>query len=126
MTNETAARALGIAGIGIGLTELFGSKWLNSTMGTNAINLTRAMGVREIAAGVGVLAPKTVLPGILSRVAGDALDITLLAFALKAARKNKKGIVMGVLAGVAAVTLADVVVSAIQLRKERAAAAMER
>jgi hypothetical protein len=65
----------------------------------------RACGVREIANGVGVLAmPKSSTP-LWMRVAGDALDMALLARAAKVGDRKHVALAAG---SVAAITALDV------------------
>ena len=82
------ARALGWASIAIGLTEILFPRWLSRLIGIeDRPGLMRAMGVRELVSGMTILTedePTAQLSaGVWSRVAGDALDLTLLGIAAK-------------------------------------------
>jgi uncharacterized membrane protein len=65
---------------------------LDDTPGTKA--LARAVGVREFAAGAGILAQGTrPVPGMWSRVAGDGMDAVLLISGLRSARDRRRVLV---------------------------------
>jgi hypothetical protein len=90
MEDITAARALGWASLVIAATEIFGQGPVEESMlGVDEHPLLmRALGVREAAAGAMILSQKEVTPmlaaGLWSRVAGDAMDLSLLAVAAPA------------------------------------------
>jgi uncharacterized membrane protein len=68
----------------------------------------RAVGVREIASGVGILARRRPAGWLWARVAGDAVDLGLLGAALNA-RDARRARVTAAIAAVAGVTVPDVV-----------------
>lgn len=80
----TAARlgaALGWLGVGIGIAELLAPRALAQTMGLPARpQLMRAMGLREIVTSAGILLQPHQSGWRWSRVAGDLLDLSLLAW----------------------------------------------
>jgi hypothetical protein len=87
---EVGARALGLASIGIGLTELAAPKKVEQMMGIgNGENtgILRVLGVREIMHGIDILTHRDPNPGVWSRVAGDVLDGVLLAIAAKKTKR---------------------------------------
>ncbi|HYF49340.1 MAG TPA: hypothetical protein VEJ63_08040 [Planctomycetota bacterium] len=91
MSMMTAARALGIASIGIGLAEVLAPKKLERAMGINNgqnTGILRALGARELMHGVDILAHRNPIPGVWGRVAGDMLDGVLLAAAMKKTRRQ--------------------------------------
>ncbi len=63
----------------------------------------RAMGLREIASGIGILASARKAPWLWSRVGGDAIDLALLGAALRAPRAERGRInaAIGAVGGVA-------------------------
>ena len=79
-----SARFLGWFSLALGLTELFATEELAAYLGTPHHTKTlRFFGLREIAAGVGILLnPKRLPLWLYARVAGDALDLAALALAL--------------------------------------------
>ncbi|MDB5353896.1 MAG: hypothetical protein JWN24_349 [Phycisphaerales bacterium] len=86
MLEKQAARGLGLASIGIGLTEIAAPRKLEEFMGIgNGQNtgVLRALGVREIMHGLDILAHRDPTTGVKARVAGDALDLALLGAAAK-------------------------------------------
>ena len=109
MDQVKLAKGLGAMGIGLGLTEMLAPEWLARQIGVNEdrTTLLRAMGVREAVTGVIVLMKDRPTTGMWGRVAGDAVDISLLAAALKSPR-NRKGRMLGALGIVLGATLQDV------------------
>lgn len=107
-----ASFALGLAEVAIpGAVDLVAG--VRPTPGTRT--LTRACGTREIAEGIAILAAPDPSYGAWSRVAGDALDLSLLGLAL-ATRGNRRSRVAATTAAIAAVTAGDVV-AALRLRR---------
>ena len=112
MFDAEAARALGWASIGIGLTELTAPNKVEEMMGIgNGQNtgILRVLGVREIMHGVDILSHSDPTPGVWSRVAGDVLDGVLLAAAAR--RTQRPGSFAAVTAAVLGIALADVAVA---------------
>ena len=109
MDQVRIAKRLGWMGIGVGLTEMLAPEWLARQIGVDEdrTTLLRAMGVREAVTGVIVLVDDRPATGMWGRVAGDAVDISLLAAALKSPR-NKRGRVLGALGVTLGATLQDV------------------
>jgi hypothetical protein len=90
MNDVQAARGLGLFSIGLGLAELTAPRWLGRQMGTGPRHaLLRALGAREIASGIGVLAQRQPATALWSRVAGDVMDLSLLGCALVMARQGR-------------------------------------
>ncbi|MDQ4080378.1 MAG: hypothetical protein M3125_06425, partial [Gemmatimonadota bacterium] len=84
---ERLARALGWFSIGLGLAEVVAPRDVARLIGADddetTRNLLRTMGLREIAAGVGILSQPRPTTWMWGRVAGDALDLALLGAAMK-------------------------------------------
>jgi len=86
-TSGGLGRALGVTSFALGAPLLavpgrvVRALGLDDTPGTTA--LARGVGVRELAAGAGILAQRRLVPGVWARVAGDGMDIALLANALR-------------------------------------------
>lgn len=107
MTTQKAANGLGWFSIGLGLTQLLAPRRLGRMIGVGDHPVTmRAMGLREIATGVGVLAPRRPKMGLWARVAGDALDFALLARALSR-REGRRARIAGAAGMVLAVGVLD-------------------
>ena len=121
MCDLRAARDLGWASIGIGLTELLATKQVEKIMGIghgqNA-GVLRTMGVRELMHGVDILTHRDPTPGMWARVAGDVLDTALLGVA---ASKTKRPGSFALVAGmVMAIGVADMIVATKLSAKSRA------
>ena len=124
-TAERMASVLGWFSIALGLAEALAARKVASLIGvphnTRTLATLRTMGVREVAAGLGVLG-RPGRPGPLwSRVAGDALDLSLLGAAYRMDRA-RPGRLTGATAAVAGVTIADVLCASRLSRPDRHAA----
>jgi uncharacterized membrane protein len=105
------SRGLGWFSLALGATELAIPRMLAQAIGVDprggtALTL-RALGAREVAAGLAVLLqPRRPLP-LWSRVAGDAIDLALLGYAASA-RRTSLPRVIGAIAAVAGITALDI------------------
>jgi L-ascorbate metabolism protein UlaG (beta-lactamase superfamily) len=113
MTAKQAARALGWFSIGLGMAEVIAPKWLGRQIGAKSHRShrrwIRSMGLREIAAGVGILSQqrsKDLASWMWARVGGDAIDLALLGAAYAANKKQRERICAAACA-VAGVTALD-------------------
>ncbi len=107
-----AAEFLGYFSIGLGLAELLVPRVMQRVIGVarprDANSTTmQVMGLREIAAGVAILASRDQAPAVWARVAGDALDLALLGVTF-ANDRNDRGRTLFATANVVAVTALDV------------------
>jgi uncharacterized membrane protein len=114
------SRGLGWFSIALGVAELAVPKTLATAIGVDPRGATpwavRAMGLREVVAGLAVLMqPRRPLP-LWARVAGDAIDLALLGVAAGAKRTSTPRLV-GAVAAVAGVTALDLVAG---IRTQRA------
>jgi hypothetical protein len=117
---HTIARGLGWFSIALGLAETLMPYGLARLIGVRPRPaLMWSCGVRELAAGIGILASrgKQQTPYVWSRVGGDGIDIALLGCAL-ASRRSEKGRVALALLAVLGVTALDIV-TARELSKRR-------
>jgi hypothetical protein len=90
MNTISMSRALGVVGLGIGIAELVAPRWLSNQLGiSHRPTLMRAMGAREVASGVGIVTRHNPTPAQWTRVAGDVIDIALLALSVRESRKRK-------------------------------------
>src|SRR4051794_18369663 len=100
------ALARGLCWFSIGLAEVLAPRHLARAAGIDdREEAVRACGILEIAMGVGILGSDNPAPWIWSRVAGDALDVAILAAGLGAdnPRRGNVELALAVVAGVAAV-----------------------
>lgn len=106
---RTLARALGWFGIGLGLAELFVPGEVARLAGVRDTAQNRAVlrvcGLRELAAGIGIMSRKRPAGWMWSRVAGDVLDLGLLAAASPGADPARLCVAAGAVAGITALDL---------------------
>ena len=85
-SGERLALGLGWFSIGLGLTEICATRSLARLIGLpereRTLATLRALGVREIGHGVAILAQPDSAARVWARVAGDALDLSVLAAAM--------------------------------------------
>ena len=126
---ERVATGLGWFSIGLGVAELLAPGSVARTIGLKGVGIsrtvTRLVGVREIASGVGILRERRPVGWMWSRVAGDVMDLALLGVGFTARRANRKRLVAAA-AGVVGVTVVDALcadqlagLSRLSLRYER-------
>lgn len=142
------AAGLGCFSIGLGLVELLAPRTLGRLIGlseggngwaryvrrplprsvsglssTEAL-LLRALGLREIVSGVGILTRPRPAGWLWSRVLGDAMDLSLLGLALSSRRSSSPRLI-GATAAVVGVTALDVLASVEFTRMRRAGEPLE-
>ena len=105
---DRLATGLGWFSIGLGFAEVIAPRSVAKLVGSrNHSALLRFFGLREIAAGVGILKSGNPAPGLWARVGGDIVDIAFLASVL-GARRSKKDRAIGATIAVAGVTALDI------------------
>jgi hypothetical protein len=106
MDRRRLARGLGWLSLALGAAEIAMPGRITRMLGVRERDgLVRSFGVREIAAGLGLLGAVRPAPWLWARVAGDALDLGALAAARR--RSARPSAARAALAGVAAVTALD-------------------
>ncbi len=109
--SERLARGLGWFSLGLGLTQLAAPRGVARMIGLRGDDEHRnamvAIGVREIATGIGILTQRRPTGGVWSRVGGDVMDLALLGRALNSNRNDRNRVAVATVA-VAGVTLLDV------------------
>jgi uncharacterized membrane protein len=109
---ERLANALGWFSIGLGVAEVVAPSKVARMIGVNDEHKTRAVlrtyGLREIAAGVGILSQPRPAGWLWGRVAGDMLDLASLSSALKSSDNNRRRVVTAT-AAVVGITALDVI-----------------
>lgn len=109
MNDEKVAQGLGWFSIGLGLYELVAAESLSESLGLkDKSGIVRFYGVRELAAGTGILAREPGLGNWLwARVAGDALDLATLGTGLTSDNPRRQNTAIA-FAMVVGVTLLDI------------------
>ena len=119
---EPTARGLGWFSLALGVPQVVApravSRLAGAPGGTSSAWLARAVGARELGAGLAILVRRSPTAGLWSRVAGDAMDLGLLAAAMASpeARRLRLLASMGVVGGITAV---DVVTATRTPRAEK-------
>jgi uncharacterized membrane protein len=115
---DPLAQFLGWFSIGLGTAQAVAPRSVCRIVGASdaglAPTLMRAMGLRELAQGTGILVRPRPTGWLWSRVAGDAVDLALLGLV---AAKNRKARTAFAIANVVAVTIPDVYESRFLSRK---------
>jgi uncharacterized membrane protein len=111
---DKLSQGLGWFSIGLGTAQIFAPRVMSRLVGVkdadNNTALMRAVGVREIAAGIGLLMDPKPTGFAAARVAGDAMDLAMLVKTI-ATPENDKGRALFATAAVVGVGLLDVLAS---------------
>jgi len=100
---RAVARGLGWFSIALGAAELLAPRAMARATGLRGREtLLQMYGLRELAAGVGLLAAKDPTPWLWARVGGDALDIATLAAGLDGRDPERAAVAIGAVIGVTA------------------------
>jgi uncharacterized membrane protein len=103
----TLPHGLGWLSLGLGAAAFGTPRLVSHMIGIDERStLLRLVGLREIASGVGILAGRHT-GGVLSRVLGDMMDLSLLGTALRANTGSRRARVAAATAVVAGVTALD-------------------
>jgi uncharacterized membrane protein len=108
---ERLANGLGWFSIGLGVSELIAAGAMANFIGvrnsSSNRSVLRAYGVREIAAGIGILAQQRPAGWLWARIAGDMLDLASLASAVTSggSKGGRLARSIGAVAGVTALDL---------------------
>ncbi|HEU4649157.1 MAG TPA: SRPBCC family protein [Gemmatimonadales bacterium] len=107
---ERIAKGLGWFSIGLGLAQITTPRGVARLIGINNGARTRdtmfAVGLRELASGIGILTRPQASGWVWSRVGGDVMDLAALGSALNSPRNNRNRVAAAT-AAVAGVTLLD-------------------
>jgi len=104
---SSLTRFLGWFSIGLGVTEVVAPGLIARLSGTkHRSGLVRFYGLREIAAGAGILAGSNPAPWLWFRVGGDVIDLASL---IGGSKKGQGGATVAAVAAVAGVTAADII-----------------
>jgi uncharacterized membrane protein len=120
-TARPLARGLGWFSLGLGVAQVAAPGAVDRLIGVDdgPVNqaLMRAVGVREIAAGAGILSSSRPVGWLWSRVAGDAMDLASLGVAYVSDNDRRR--VAAALASVAGITVLDLIASVRTTRAPR-------
>jgi hypothetical protein len=79
-TTQAIANGLGWFSVGLGLLEFFAPRQLATPLGLEGRSgLLKSYGLRELAAGLGILLSRRPAAWLWARAAGDALDMATVA-----------------------------------------------
>jgi uncharacterized membrane protein len=108
---EKLAKGLGWFSIGLGLMEIFAPRALSRMIGVRPhAGVMRLLGVREVVTGIGILTQPNPAKWMRARVAGDAMDLTLLGAGFASDKSNRGKLALATVA-VAGVTAVDALCS---------------
>jgi uncharacterized membrane protein len=120
---ERVARGLGWLSVGLGLAQIAAPGRVARTIGVDDDEVNRntmfAIGVRELASGVGILARERPAGPVWTRVGGDVLDLALLGRALRSDDTQRNRLAVAT-AAVVGLTVLDVLAGQ-RLARESAA-----
>ncbi len=120
-SGATPARGIGLASVALGLPQLLAPDWVARETGLDrhagVRSQLRAVGLRELAVAPGLLLSRAPAGWLWARVAGDAVDLTLLGRALDGTRGERRRRLVRTIGAVAAVTVGDVVAAVRQQRR---------
>jgi uncharacterized membrane protein len=108
---ERIARGLGWFSVGLGVAGVAAPRRLAHLIGVEDSNdnrtALRAIGLRELASGVGILSQRKPTGWLWARVGGDAIDLALLSRAIRPdnPRRDRTGLVAAAVVGIAALDL---------------------
>ena len=106
MDYKKISLGLGFFSLALGVTELFAAKPIAKALDAEGHDgLVKGFGLRELAAGLGILAQPAVAVGVWNRVAGDVMDIVATSAAAKKSPRNR--LTWGALAFVTAAAALD-------------------
>jgi uncharacterized membrane protein len=99
------ARGMGWFSLGLGLAEVLAPRSIARCIGVNEHpGIFRALGLREIASGVGILTSRRPAAWMWSRVCGDLMDLSLLVGAMRQGHDQSRArMAAAVVAGATAV-----------------------
>ncbi len=126
---ERFARGLGWLSIGVGLAQIAAPRGVARMIGVDDDETSRntlfAIGVREIASGVGILTRERPTGPLWGRVGGDVMDLALLGRALGNDRAQKNRVAAAT-AAVVGVTILDILAGQALSREPGARSASSR
>ena len=108
-TSDHLGKGLGWMSLGLGAAALFAGGRIAAALGLeNKSSLVRLIGAREVVSGIMTLSPDRET-GLWSRVAGDAMDVMLVATALDAPPSRQRDNAKLALAALAGIAVLDMI-----------------
>ena len=108
---ERLARGLGGFSLALGIPQVTMpggfARWIGARDEGHCRAWLRAVGLREIAAGVAILSRRRPVGWLWARVAGDAMDLALLSLALRSGDAYRGNRTLAAIAAVVGVTVLD-------------------
>jgi hypothetical protein len=124
------ARLLGWFGIALGIAEVIAPRRTAAIMGTrrgSSMRALPALGAREIATGVGILASGRPTGWLWTRVLGDAIDLAVLGRSLRGPRRfTRRPRLVGSIAAIVVVAVLDVLTAWVFTQRRRRARLFDR
>lgn len=121
MNDIQLAKALGWFSIGLGAIEFLAPRRMRRELGLRRSSaFVRAFGAREIAAGAAILTYPDASGPVWARIAGDALDLLVLAEAVRSPRNGDRSAPTVASLAVLGVTVLDVVCAVALTRRNTA------
>ena len=117
MNEIQMARLLGLLSLGLGAAELASGRRMARQLGVTKPELIEGFGAREIGNGLAAMAYPDYAWPIWGRVAGDAMDLALLAGALGSGNRRRHNAAWAAI-GVLGITLIDIAVATMLTRRE--------
>jgi uncharacterized membrane protein len=109
--SDPMALAMGLFSVGLGLAQIAAPRKMVNVIGVEDTDRNRdtmlALGLRELASGVGILGPGNTAGWLQARVGGDIMDLALLAGAFRSDDRDRSRLNMA-LAAVAGALVLDV------------------
>ncbi len=92
MNDIQLAKLLGLLSLGVGALELAAGRRLAAKLGLRSPEMVHAFGAREVATGMAVLMHPDAPVPVWGRVAGDAIDLAVLAAALGSRNRRRHNV----------------------------------
>ncbi len=105
LNGRTLAEGLGWFSVALGAAAIVMPGAVGALSGVRRRSVTRSVGVRELATGIGILTQRNPAPWLWSRVAGDVIDLAVLATGIRPGNpgRSRAAVSFATVAGILAV-----------------------
>ena len=107
--SDPMVKALGLFSLGLGLAQIAAPRRMVNAIGAEDTGRNRhtmlALGLRELASGIGILGPGDTAGWLQARVGGDIMDLALLAGAFRADDRDRSRLNLAIAAVAGALVL---------------------